>query len=325
MSGRVLAWTRAVVVHDFGFKALSLLIAIALYALVHGAEDVQRTLSVPLTATLPEGTDRMLVSDLPDEVRVVVSGRSTVVKALQELEPLVIDLREVKGSYYYLEPEAVRLPAGVRAVRIVPDTIQLQWDRKAVVRRPVHPQLRGVPLEGFEAHVVRVEPAQVTLAGPLGRLGPLQQVRTETIDVRGLAPGRHVRWVPLERLGSLVRSDPSQVEVVLEVVPRRLLRRLRALPVRVPPGWRVEPSRVAVELDGPPELVSEVRPEALRVRPGEEGEGGMDGGPRVLRVEGLPQGVKAHVVPAAVTLTPEGRSAAPARSRRRGGSSSRTP
>ncbi len=324
MSGRVETVFHALFVRDIALKLLSLAIAVALYTLVHGAEDVQRTLTVPLLVTFGEDADRMLVSDLPDSVKVVVNGRSTVVNTLRNIEPIVIDLRHERGAYYYLEPSVVRLPAGVRVVRIVPDAIPLQWDRKVVVRRPVQPQLRGVPLEGFEARLVRVEPAQVTLEGPLGQLGPMQQVRTEPLDVRGLAPGRHLRWAPLERLGSLVRAEPSRVEVSLEVVPRRLLRRLRDVQVEVPPGWKASPSRVAVELEGPPERVASLRAEEIRVLPSSLGEGG-EGGRTALHVEGLPEGVRARAVPAEVSVTSSGRLPTHPRSRRRVGGVPRSP
>ncbi len=302
--GRLATAARSVFVHDLRWKLLSLAIAIVLYAMVHGAENVQRSFTVPVLVTVDESGDRMLVSEVPDSVKVVVAGRSTVVDNLKDIDPIVVDLRgDVGAAYHYIDPDSVRLPAGVQVVRIVPDAIPLRWDRRAVLRRPVRPVLVGTPLEGFEARVRSVSPGQVRFEGPLRVLERHLEAPTEPLDVSGLAPGRHERWVPIERVHPLVRIDPPRVQVTLEVVPRRIVRRLSGLAVQVPAGWQADPPTVAVELSGPPELVGSLAPLQLRVEltPPPDGEPVPPEG-LVPRLQGLPQGVEARLEPSRVRL-----------------------
>ncbi len=302
--GRVGALAQAIFVRDIGWKLLSLAIAIVLYALVHGAEDVQRSFTVPVLVTVDESGDRMLVSEVPDAVKVVVRGRSTVIDDLEAIDPIVVDLRgDVGSAYHYIDPDSVRLPAGVQVVRIVPDAIPLRWDRRAVVRRPVRPVLVGTAIEGFEARVRSVSPGQVRFEGPLGALERHVEAPTEPLDVGGMAPGRHERWVPLERVHPLVRIDPPRVQVTVEVVPRRIVRRLSDLPVQGPAGWRPEPPTVTVELSGPPESLEGFDAARLQV----ELEAPTDGEPSPAeglapRLLGLPEGVEARLEPPRVRL-----------------------
>ena len=71
---------RGTFTENFSLKVLSLVFALLLYSLVHGAQEAQRSLSVSLEVLPPpESANRVLVSQIPPQVRVTIRGARTVV------------------------------------------------------------------------------------------------------------------------------------------------------------------------------------------------------------------------------------------------------
>jgi len=65
-----LARVQRVVLQNIGLKTFSLLVAIALFTVVHGSEAGQRSLHVPVVALLPpESSGKVLVGEIPDKVK----------------------------------------------------------------------------------------------------------------------------------------------------------------------------------------------------------------------------------------------------------------
>src|SRR5688500_15244501 len=104
------------VTDNFGLKVFAIMVAVGLYGLVRGAEDATTNVPVSVVALLPPpSSNKMLVSELPDEVQLTLHGsRSQINQIVRDgLDPIQIDLREERGSYYTFDPNAFELPAGV--------------------------------------------------------------------------------------------------------------------------------------------------------------------------------------------------------------------
>src|SRR3954469_10273536 len=86
--------TRAIT-KNLGLKIFSLIVAVGLFTVVRGSESGQRTLYVPVVAVLPpEASGKILVSDLPDKVKVPLSGSRSVVNSIDNVDAVQIDLTD---------------------------------------------------------------------------------------------------------------------------------------------------------------------------------------------------------------------------------------
>jgi YbbR domain-containing protein len=285
---------------NVGLKLFSLGASIGIFVLVHGAEDAQRSIFVDVVAILPpEDSGRILVSELPDRVRVTLQGSRSLLNSIrrEEMEPVQVDLAESDLRYYYFEPASFDLPVGVTVVQLAPASIPLTWADRAERELAVNARVRGEPGLGLSLRrPVVVTPAEVTLLGAESELDALSAVDTETIDVRGLEPGVHERIVRLERPPphAVYRGDGT-VSVRIEIVPERDDRLLTDLTVEaVGPLARIRPATVDVTLRGAPEQVARVQPG--RIVPfvdssvAELAAGGMR--PLQVQVRGIPEGIE---------------------------------
>lgn len=173
-------------------KALALIIAVVLWAVVHGQGAGSVSMDVPLQVQgLPQ--DMVIVNDLPDHVRVTIGGLQARLNVLQSQDvhvPLnASDLNEPGVVERALNVSAIRLPAGLSIMKLQPDRLQLQVDRVVHHEIAVRPRLE-LP-EGWRAENVEVSPAKAELAGPEIWLDALSEV--ETLAVRPeLKPGPFV-------------------------------------------------------------------------------------------------------------------------------------
>ncbi|MFW5920715.1 MAG: diadenylate cyclase CdaA, partial [Polyangiales bacterium] len=185
----VLRFVREVFTHNIGLKLFALAAAIGLFSIVHGAEDDERSYFVEVAPQLPPpSSGRMLVSELPDKVKVTLRGSRSLVSSVtaEDLGPVTIDLRNTNRSYYYFDPDSFELPASVQLAQLAPASIPLTWAKRVERRIPVEVRIVGIPGPALEARPVRVDPATVPIAGPEMEIEPLEVLETERIDVRGL-------------------------------------------------------------------------------------------------------------------------------------------
>ena len=163
-------------------QTLSVLIAIILWLQVHGQGEGSLSMDISLQVQgLPQ--DMVIVNDLPDHVRVTVSGLQARLNGLSPQEirvPLdASNLNEPGVVERALKVGDIRLPAGLNIEKLQPDKVELQVDR--VVTRSIHIQPRLVLPDGWRAMDVKADPADVQLAGPEIWLDALTSVSTTEI------------------------------------------------------------------------------------------------------------------------------------------------
>lgn len=262
---------RRVFTENLGLKIFSLVAAVGLFYVVHGSEDAQRPVFVDVVALLPPvGSGKILMSDLPDKVRVTLRGSRSMLNALKrdELGPLQVDLRDGARRYYYFDPGSFDLPAGVEVVSIAPPSVQLAWARRAERRATVVPQIAGRPREGLVLEgEPTVEPSMVQVSGPDSTVQRLATVETESIDLSGFGAGRHERAIPLVPPAEHVSYLPNApVRVIFELRPEVNERRWRGLTVATVGTVAravLRPVTVDVRLRGPPTALMDVDAEHL--------------------------------------------------------------
>jgi len=301
---------------NLGLKLIALAAAVLLFSLVHGAGDLQRSVSVDVVTQLPPASARkMLLSDVPDSVRVTVSGRRAIVQALgrEPLAPIQLDLRDPARRFVHLDAAPLDLPAGLRVVQIHPAMLELEWAERSERRLPVAVSLTGTPPEGLAVRgAPRVEPAEVRVVGPSTVVDALTEVSTAPIDLARFAAGSQDLRAPLAAAPAHVTfGDGAPVRVTFDMLPVLETVTLRRLNVAVVGGTArtdMRPARVDVVLRGTRGIVADLDRDVV-IPTVTLGEGSAGGGAtlRPVEVRGLPEGLEVVSVTPPEVLVASGR------------------
>lgn len=259
-------WQAAI--NNLGFKVTSLVIAVAAFYFVQGEQDAQRSLFVDVVTLMPPPDGAvMLVSSMPDQVKVTLRGSRSRINALsrEDIDPVQMNLSDTSRRYYYFDPASIDVPLGVSVVEIEPATVPLSWTPVAERRVPVRAHLSGQPREGLQvARPVGIVPSHVTIHGPALEVHAITEVETESIALDGLELGQHNRRVPLERPPSHVTYvEDFEVQVRIDVaaeIAERLLVHLEVAALGVG-EFAVRPAVVDVALRGPARVLAAINPE----------------------------------------------------------------
>jgi hypothetical protein len=245
------------VTENAGLKASSLLIAMALYGVVRGAGTVERGLEVNLLVRPPASdVRRVLMTDLPDRVRVVVKGPPTLVNAIrpESIGGAEVNISDGRVAVARVDPATMQLPAGVSILSVQPSSLQLSWEDLVERDVPVRVETVGRTAPGTRpAAIIEAIPQRVHVTGPALYVDGLSAVRTEAIDVTGLEAGQHTRRVALELPRSRVHYvGATSVRVAITVERDLTERRLDHLDVTVVGSQRVQlrPASVSIRVRG---------------------------------------------------------------------------
>jgi YbbR domain-containing protein len=300
---------------NVGLKALAFGLAVVLFAVVHSDVDAQRSIYLDVVALLPPpDAGRMLVSEVPAQIRVTLRGSRSRLSELSRdsLGPIQLDLRDGRTGYHQIEGKQLGLRTGVRVSEISPSMLTLSWADAAEKRVSVQPELRGTLDKGWKLGPVTATPAFVTLRGPEQVLAQITTVSTDEVPLLGLNAGHQARRVELQPLPRFVTYvEGSSVEVAVSVEPVVAQRQLRRLTVAVvgqsgPVG--VRPDEVTVRIHGAEEVVEDVDPRAVVPYVDLASSDASGTHPLPVQVRGLPVGVEvAEIIPESVLVTPKGK------------------
>jgi YbbR domain-containing protein len=170
-----------------GLKTLALLIAVALWVLVAGEEESVKVFTVPVDFAVAK--DGVLSPDTPGSVQVRLRGsESTLRRITGEGMSLPLDLTSIKpgrrGERPLLAREVRGVPSGAAVDSVVPDRLSIFIERRVTRTLPVAVTLLGSPPSGHRLVGTRVEPEQVTVAGPESLLAQMRVAPTEPIPLR---------------------------------------------------------------------------------------------------------------------------------------------
>jgi YbbR domain-containing protein len=240
-----------------GLKVTSVLMAMALYGVVRGAGTVERALEVNLLVRSPSPeTHRVLMTDLPDRIRVVVKGPPALVNAIrtESVGGVEVDVSDGRVAVARVDPATLQLPAGVTIQAVQPASLQLSWEDLTEREVAVRVETVGRTAPGTRpSAMLEPTPSRVHVSGPALYVDGLTAVRTEAIDVTGLEAGQHARRVALEPPRSRVRYvGATSVRVAISVERDLTERRLERLDVTVvgAPRFTLRPSSVTIRVRG---------------------------------------------------------------------------
>lgn len=174
----------------------------------------------------------------------------------------------------HLTERNIRMPFGVKVVKITPSILNLDLERTLQKVVPIHPRILGRPAPGFEVGEVTAEPAEVRIAGPKTRVHDVESAFTEAVAVEG-AENNVAAVVNLGLEDPLLRIQGSpRVRVTVRI---QELQETRSLDLTVEPPERttsVRPPTVRVVFAGPASLLKTLDPQAVRASAAAGGEGG---------------------------------------------------
>lgn len=246
---------------NLGLKASAVGIAILMFSLVHGAEDMERNVYVDVVVEMPpDAENKILVTEIPDRVRVRLKGSRARLNAIRQenLAPVDVQPKSTEESQYYFEKEMFDLPAGVTVMQVVPPSLIFKWVPRAVRSLPVEVLIQGKLPEGLEwGSEPEAFPSTVQVEGPRDIVNSMRTVRSMEIDASDLVEGVVRRELPLVGPPANTSFDTQNVLVTLNVKPKMKERVLSQLRVdaegMVPRAMR--PRAVTARIRGPEGLV----------------------------------------------------------------------
>ncbi len=254
---------------NLGLKASALGIAILMFSLVHGAEDMERSVYVGVVVQPPsDAQDMILVTEIPDRVRVRLKGSRARLNAIRQenLPPVDVTLKTKDESRYYLEKEMFDFPTGVSVMQVVPPSLVFKWVPRAVRELPVEVSLNGKLPAGLEwAAEPEAFPETMEVDGPRDVVNSMRTVRSMDVDVSELEEGVVRREIPLVGAPANTTFEAQTVLVTLRIQPKMKERVLSPLRVdaegMVPRALR--PRAITARIRGPESILDELDPASV--------------------------------------------------------------
>ncbi|HYN23463.1 MAG TPA: CdaR family protein [Pyrinomonadaceae bacterium] len=260
---------RKIFVEDWSLKLLALAITLILWLAVTGQnQPLTIRTGVQLNLIRPSNLD--ISNDPPRTVEVVLTGSRPNLQSLSPLDLVAtVDVsdhlageRVVRLS---LDRVTMQLPDGVKIESFQPSTIPVRLEPRTERQVPVEVKTEGKPADGYE--VYGINPAQMTVRvrGPASRIEALQKAPTETISLSGrkesFTASRVAIDIPDQKIDVL---DPL-VDLAVEVGEKRTEKSFSGVAARSISGVEVRPATAEVTLAGPASVLSQLRPEDVKV------------------------------------------------------------
>lgn len=314
---RLLArWIRDAFVENYPIKGAALVLALAVFVLVHSDEDIEISVYVDVGYDVPG--DRILVSDPVDQVRLTVSGSRRRIQEFDEraMERVEVELAEGRSGELTFTADMFDVPQGLRVERVTPPSTSLHLEARGAARLPVDVATVGEPEAGHLVGDLRVDPERVAVEGAQSELARVSALSTREIGLSGRSASFEESVPVVEPEGTIEIVGERFVRVEVEITEEVEERPLGAMDVTLEPapgvesdaiaGFGADPPRVDVRLRGLPRELQQIDPDVISVVV-EVREGDVDGlQPRAAGVDirGLPSGVAGEARPELVTLHP---------------------
>jgi YbbR domain-containing protein len=264
------SFLRRINVENKGLKALSLLLAIFLFAVSRQPKIDIRLIDLPLqfSDTMP-GVEISGVVDR--QVSVQLRGPRDIIRSLTTNQiSVVANVRNKESGdrVVQLRPEDVRCPDGVEVRQIEPASIRLTLEPTMKKSVKIEPHFMGEVATGREIYLPTVDPSAIEIEGPQSQIEKVNHILTESVNLYG-RKSNFSTTVDLETPHTSVRflrQGPFKLSV--EIGEKRRTRKIQNVPVILinpSTSFRLIPKTVEVELYGPESSIENWTASNLRV------------------------------------------------------------
>jgi len=178
---------RRYVLHNFGLKLISLILAVGLWLAVSRNPAAEVAVEVPIEfQNVPENLEISSPQIPPAQIR--LRGPEILVNRLQRSDVhTTIDLGGARPGErtFDLTARQVRKPYGLDVVQVVPSQFQLAFDTRLTRSVEVHPRVVGTFADGYSIGRILVAPPMITISGPRARVQAAEAAITDPLDVSG--------------------------------------------------------------------------------------------------------------------------------------------
>jgi YbbR domain-containing protein len=224
MSQSMIGLFQRYVLHNFGLKALSLLLAsVCWFWISRDEQPAEVALRAPIVFQHVPSQLEISSESIP-EAQIRVRGPERVIRQLRANEVQAeIDLVDAKAGdrTYELTSQQVRHPRDVTVVQVVPSQLRLAFDTPSSRVVEIHPRVTG----NFAAGELKVDadPPRVTITGPSHHVDKVVEATTDPVDAAGIR-GSGVFTTNVYVADPLVQVNPTSVRVTIHVQQPAIIR-----------------------------------------------------------------------------------------------------
>jgi YbbR domain-containing protein len=264
---RTLLLIKGALFENLGLKLFSFLIALLLWAFVLGAEDVTTSEDIQIYFKVPE--NKVLVSDVPSQIKVTVKGPWAAIKSWNpENLKKAIDLSDfdLGLSVVYFEETLFDLPQSLKVVRITPNKWEVILAKKAFKTVPLVQIPTGEPADGYAITAITTNPKEIAIDGPESDLEFLAEIVTEPVSVEGAKESFTTTTKPSMELRNIKILDPAPIQVTVIVKKDLIEKTFTEIPVKVINSdhfAQVKPGTIPITISGPRKVIESLGTNAI--------------------------------------------------------------
>jgi YbbR domain-containing protein len=219
----VISLFKRYVLHNFGLKVVSLLLATGLWLAISPDErPAEVAVRAPIVfQNLPPQIE--ISSETIPEAQIRVRGPERVIRGLRANDVHAdIDLSDATAEErtFDLTAQQIRHPRELTVVQVVPGQVHLAFDTRLTREVEVHARVNGNFLAGEQLARVEVDPAKITITGPKRHVERVDSATTDPVDASGtMTRATFVTNVYVsDPLVQVVQPTPIHVTVIVERV-----------------------------------------------------------------------------------------------------------
>ena len=206
---------------NLAFKAAAVVLAVILWIFVTSKGQTEMSLNVPIEyVNIPSGLE--ISKHTMTTAHLVVRTHESLSKNIrQENVRVSVDVsRAKKGEEIFsLRKDDVKVAYGATVTKIEPSTIKVVFEETVSRRVPVKAEVTGSPEQGYSVKRIEVSPEEVVIEGAKSEVRKVGVLRTEPIDISGLAEDLR-QEVRLEGEDGTIRTKIDKVNVRIRIVRR---------------------------------------------------------------------------------------------------------
>jgi YbbR domain-containing protein len=176
------------VLHNFGLKILSLLLATGLWFMISRDEQpAEVAVRAPVVFQHVPASLEISNESIPD-AQIRVRGPERIIRSLRVNEVQAeIDLAGVKSGdrTFDLTSHEVRHPRELEVEQVVPSQLHLSFDTRTTREVNVVPDVIGRFADGYGIVKTSADPPQITITGPRQHVERVDSAKTNPIDATG--------------------------------------------------------------------------------------------------------------------------------------------